>query len=340
VCLFVFWIPQFAEIIKNLALKFDSGTARQLANAHTIFNVSIGLVFLPFINLFAKVIYKILPEKEKPKTHEISTQYIKAAMLETPSLAIDLARAEMSRMAKLLGRMLNAIIIPFLSDERHISKHGKKDEETQLLIREIPTRDEFFPELTIFEGLDLREAKLDFIEEKISIYLTSIARGNISDEQTAEVFGMVSIVKDIESMGDIIHRNMIPLVARKKKIRYDFSIEGKEELLIYHSKVSKQIKLLEQAFKETNPNLAQQIMKKERKYLDLESKYRARHLKRIIMENEDSVETTEIHMELMDLMKQIVLYSSNIAQTYISTTSDSDTDHVQVEEIEEAANTI
>ena len=335
VCLFIFWIPQFAGIIKALAQNFGSGTARQLANAHTIFNVSLGLFFLPFIHIFAKIVYIILPEKEKPKSHEIVTQYIEESMLDTPSLAIDLARAEMSRMAKLLGRMLNAIIIPFLSDEDHISKEAGKGADAQLLVREIPKRDEIFPDLTLLEGLHLREAKIDFLEEKISIYLTNIARGNITEEQAAEVFGMVSIVKDMESMGDIIHRNMIPLIAKKKKLHYDFSTAGKEELLIYHSKVTKQINLLREAFHETDPEIAYQIMKKERKYLDLESKYRARHLKRIILKKEDSVETTEIHMELMDLMKQIVLYSANIAQTYIGTTPQIGVEHAHVDEIEE-----
>ncbi|MCK5348989.1 MAG: Na/Pi cotransporter family protein, partial [Desulfobacula sp.] len=331
VCLFIFWIPQFAGIIKALAQNFGSGTARQLANAHTIFNVSLGLFFLPFIHIFAKIVYIILPEKEKPKSHEIVTQYIEESMLDTPSLAIDLARAEMSRMAKLLGRMLNAIIIPFLSDEDHISKEAGKGADAQLLVREIPKRDEIFPDLTLLEGLHLREAKIDFLEEKISIYLTNIARGNITEEQAAEVFGMVSIVKDMESMGDIIHRNMIPLIAKKKKLHYDFSTAGKEELLIYHSKVTKQINLLREAFHETDPEIAYQIMKKERKYLDLESKYRARHLKRIVLKKEDSVETTGIHMELMDLMKQIVLYSANIAKTYIDTTPSTGVEHVHID---------
>jgi phosphate:Na+ symporter len=340
VCLFIFWIPQFADIIKTLALKFGSGTARQLANAHTIFNVSVGFVFLPFINVFSKVIYIILPEKEEPKTHEIVTQYIEDSMLETPPLAIDLARAEMSRMAKLLGRMLNSIIIPFLSDEDHVSKQAGKDDDLDYLIREIPKMDAIHPDLTLLEGLHLRETKIDFLEEKLSIYLTNIARGNITEEQAEEVFGMVSIVKDMESMGDIIHRNMIPLIAKKKRLHYDFSSEGKEELLIYHGKVSKQIRLLKQAFQETNPKIAQRIMKKERKYLDLESRYRARHLKRIILRKEDSIETTEIHMELMDLMKQIVLYSANIAQTYIGTTPEEDINHVHLDEVKEDSDII
>ncbi len=338
--LFIFWIPQFADMIRSLAQKFDSGTARQIANAHTIFNVSLALIFHQFTESVPKIIYCICPERKKQKSREIVTHYIEESLLKTPPLAIDLARAEMSRMAKLLGRMLNAIIIPFMSDEDYVSKQADDNDDARLLIEEIPKRDAIFPDLTLLDGLLLREEKINFLQKEISTYLTSIAQGNITEEQATEVFGMVSIVKDMESIGNIMDRNMIPLIAKKKKLHYDFPIEGKEELLIYHGKTSKQIKHLEEAFKETDLNIARRIMKKERKYLDLELKYRARHLKRKILKKEDSVETTEIHLELMDLMKQIVLYSSNIAKAYIDTTPEKGIEHIQIDEIEEEPNSV
>ena len=59
--------------------------------------------------------------------------------------------------------------------------------------------------------------------------------------------------------------------------------------------------------------------RKERKYLDLESQYRIRHLERIRHQRKESLETHTVHLELMDLMKQIIVYSSNIAQTFLTT---------------------
>ncbi|MCG8633622.1 MAG: Na/Pi cotransporter family protein [Desulfobacterales bacterium] len=333
--LFIFWIPQFSRLVVEIGDYFNSGTARDLANAHTLFNVSLGLVFLPFTPVFARIIYKLYPDKEVKAPSPLKTLYIEEAVLETPSLAIDLARAEMARMAKLLGRMLDAIIIPFLSDERHISTPDMSRDEHRMLLREIPRQDAYHKDMTLMEGLDLREEKIDFLQVKITAYLTRIAQGNITENQAKEVFGMVSIVKDIESMGDIIHRNMIPLIGKKKLLSYDFSPEGKEELLIYHGKVSKQVRLLRAGLKEPNTRLALKIMKKERKYLDLESIYRARHLERIILKNKNAIKTNAVHMELMDLMKQIVLYSANIAQTYFNTAPPDSDDHLSVTEQQE-----
>ena len=128
---------------------------------------------------------------------------------------------------------------------------------------------------------------------------------------------MISISNDMEFIADIIHRNMIPLISKKKELNIDFSDEGKEELLIYHEKVCKQLRLLKEAFAEINLEKAGEIMVEERKYMDLESQYRIKHLERVRHNKKESMQTHEVHMELMDLLKQIMVYSSNIAHTFL-----------------------
>ncbi len=320
VLLFILWIPEFAHFIRIIAEKFNSGIARQIANAHTLFNVSVAFVFLPFSVVFANLIIRILPAREDEKAIKLATWYIDDSVISTPAVAIDLSRAEISRMAKLLSRMLRAIIIPFMSDEKLIEKERIEKEELALLLKEIPKNDEIFPHLSLLGGVDMREEKIDYLEEKIGDYLVKIAQQDVSDNQATEVYGMISIIKDMESIGDIIHRNIMPLVTKKQALKMDFSKDGKEEIMIYHEKVRKQIDLLKDAFAERDPIKARKIMQKERKYLDLESRYRAQHLDRICHEKKESIETHEIHMELMDLLKQIIVYSSNIAKTFLTST--------------------
>jgi phosphate:Na+ symporter len=161
----------------------------------------------------------------------------------------------------------------------------------------------------------MREEKLDFLEERIVLYLRKIGQQELSDIQIQEVYGMVSIVNDIEGVGDIIEKNMIPLIAKKSALSADFSKEGKEEIEIFHTKMCKQVSRLKDAFSELDPKIAQRIISKEEKYADLETKYRTRHLERLYEEKEDSIETHEIHMELMDMLKQINVYIGNVAKT-------------------------
>ena len=318
VLLFVFWIPWFAEFIRMIAERFDSGTARQIANAHTIFNVALALIFLPFTEQFSRLVFKMLPIEEKPKDVIMTTKYLDEESISTPAIALDLARAEVARMAKLVWRMLASIIIPFMSDEKLIEKEVSDPEEKDFLLREIPRIDAWRTDLTLLQGIDMREDKIDFIEEKIREYLFKITARGVAPEQANEAFGMISIASDIESVADLIHRNMVPLIAKKKDLMIDFSEEGKEEILIYHQKVCRRIELLIESFMEMDLNAAREIMSSERTYLDLEEQYRARHLERIRQEQVASAKTHEIHMELMDLLKQIVVYSSNIAKTFLA----------------------
>jgi phosphate:Na+ symporter len=317
VMIFMFWIPTFAGLIRSLSFNFGTDIARQIANAHTIFNVGLALIFIPFTALFSRLLVWILPDKEEDISIKPRAMFLDEGSLSSPALAIELARRELSHMAGTLSRMLKAVIIPFMSDERLIRMKPLPKDEIELLIKEIPKRDERHPQLTILEGVDMREERLDYLNDRIGEFLIKISKKEISRDQANEVYGMISIASDMESIGDLIHRNLVKLLAKKRELDVDFSDEGKEELMIYHQKVCRQIDLLEQAFAERDLEKARMIMEGEKKYLDLEEQYRIRHLQRIRHERKDSISTHEVHMEMMDILKQIVVYSSNIAKTFL-----------------------
>ncbi len=300
VVLFIFWIPAFADMIRTIGAGVSSGTARDIANAHTVFNVSIGFLFLPATALFNRLIMTLLPERPSNPAFDLATRHIDDRQIFNPPVAIELARAEISRVALLLGRMQRAIIIPFFSAEER--------------------KDEIFPSLSLLDGIEMREKKINYLQKEIKTYLLKVGQQPLSEKQSDEIYAMISIVKDMESLGDLIHRNMVPLIPKKHALETDFSDEGREELMIYHEKVCQQLHLMKEAFAERNPEKARQIMLQERKYLDLESQYRIRHLQRLLCERCESLETHEVHMELMDLMKQIIVYSSNIAKTFVTAT--------------------
>jgi len=221
-------------------------------------------------------------------------------------------------MAEILARMLRGVIIPFMSDKKWImNEDGLTSEEKEALVKEIPVMDERYPNLTLFEALDMREEYVDFLNDRVREFLIKIAQHEPSAEQANEIYGMISIASDMESIGDLIHRNLLKLIEKKNMLDKDFSDEGKEEILIYHDKVCRHIDRLAEALAERNVEKATEIMSTERKYLDLEEQYRVLHLERVRLEKMSSVKTHEVHMELMDVLKQIIVYSSNIAKTFL-----------------------
>ena len=305
VVLFIFWIPVFADIIRWISPAAEGSgmgtltgaTPRQIANAHTLFNVSLAFLFLPFTSLFTKNIYKILPQKAEETALKPATWHIDESAISTPTLAINLARTEILRIVKIIGRMLEAVIHPFIKRESR--------------------QDLYYPQLSLVEGIKMREEKIDFLEEKVSHFLIKITRQELSDDDANEAFAMMSVVKDLESIGDIIDKTIIPLIAKKQVLTEDFSEQGKEEIITFHVKVSKQISRINEAISTFDIEKASNVMAKEAKYTTLESEYRIKHLKRVREELTESVSTHEIHMELMDLLKQINVYTASIAKTIV-----------------------
>ncbi len=302
VLLFIFWVPWFADIIRAISpasteVGMDNLSAvvpRQIANAHTIFNVGLAFMFIPFTGVFAKIILKIFPDVEDERDLTIATWHLDDSAIETPALALDLARSEIARMAKITGRMMNGFIKPFLKND--------------------PGMDRVHPQLTVMEGIEMRERKLDFLEKKIKKYLLQIGQEQLSDTQIAEVFGMITISSQMESIGDIMERNLRPLVTKKRALQLDFSDEGKKELVKYNLKVCKQFSRLEKTFSELDPNRAKKVMVKEEKYLNLEHQYRESHFQRLHAARQESVETDAIHTELLEMMKQINHHTGEIAK--------------------------
>jgi phosphate:Na+ symporter len=77
----------------------------------------------------------------------------------------------------------------------------------------------------------------------------------------------------------------------------------------------KQMSRLSEAFSKLNLEMAQKVLNKDIKYQNLEAEYRQAHLIRVQKEKTKSVATHEVHMELMDMLKQINVYIGNIAKT-------------------------
>ena len=287
---FVFWIPYFADFVKMIG----GEEARQIANAHTIFNIGTALIFIPFTGLTVKLITKILPDKLVPATHLV-TKYLDKKMLQNPVLAVDLVVAEIGRAVNIIIRMLEAVIIPFV--EKNLPK------------------DKYHPDLGLLEALDMREEEIDFLDHEITDFIMQLSRKELETERVAEIFAMLSVINDLESISDIIHREIIPLIEKKKMLETDFSKEGRKELLNYHGKVLKQMYRLAKVFKKRDALKAVKILVKGQKYSVLETKYINRHFKRIKHKVDKAVITHKVHSDLFDALRQISMYLGNIAGT-------------------------
>jgi phosphate:Na+ symporter len=111
---------------------------------------------------------------------------------------------------------------------------------------------------------------------------------------------------------------MIPLIDIKEALDKDFSKKGKNELLTYHENISKQISRLEHTFAEIDPEMARKTVLMEKKYIDLLSQYQSELLTRLTKEQKQPMKTHRVYWDLMDLLKQINVFTGNIAKTILT----------------------
>ncbi len=294
VLVFCFWIPTFADLVAQTT----DNVPRQIANAHTIFNIVSTMLFIPFAPFISRTIIRYFPDKEKLRNIEKpAILNLDEKVLSYPTAAINNAQAEISGVVGLTERVVGSLVPPFITDK------DQSDVEN--------------PELNLITGLHQRLEKIKYLNDNISNYLIKISQQDLTSHQSREVFALVSATNYLNSINDTVKLKFENLIGKKESLDEGFSDAGQEEILVYHAKLLKQIKRLNKYFVKYDRGKATKIMKKGKKYKGLEEKYRLEHFKRVSSNVSVSVATHQLHVELMDMLKQINTFIELIASTLL-----------------------
>lgn len=300
VAVFLFLIPWYADLVRMLSpVEGVPGTVipRQIANAHTLYNVFMAVMFLPLIPLWAKLLIRLIPDSPEETRRQPSVWYLTATALSTPSLALSYARAETARMNRILERMVGASLPA-------ITGSGS-------------ARDSVFAELSLIGGIRMREEKIDFIESKVSDYLIAISRQELGERESREVFALMTIVKDQESIGDSIEALLQKLPERTSKSSSALTAEGKADLRALHAFLCSEVAGLTGALQEMSAARASAIMHGADDFLVLAAAAEARHLQRL-RSLPESVMTHDRHMELLHAFEEMHHYCKSIARSIMN----------------------
>ncbi len=249
--------------------------ARQIANAHTFFNLGISLVFLPFTPLAARAIEAIVPDDQMGDT-PFHTRYLDERALDQPSLALGQATREALRMADVVQAMLRDTVTVFRTDN-------------QALLEEVETRDD----------------QADFLEREIKLFLARLGREAMGPELSRKEIGLISFIGNLENIGDIVDKNLMELARKKLYQARRFSEAGWAEILEFHGLVSKNLERAIAAFAANDKALAQEVLD-QRPFMRMrERELRESHLGRLRAGLAESIETSEIHLDVLTNLKRI-----------------------------------
>ena len=302
VLLFCFWIPTFADIISQTSQNIP----RQIANAHTIFNIIASVVFIPFTGFIAKTIIHYFPDKEVDRNIEKpAVLHLDDSLVSQPEAAINNAQAEIKGVVGLTERVVGTLVRPFIKGQDLIDIENTDQD--------------------LMSGMNQRIEKISFLNQKISDYLITASKSDLSSNQSKELFTLVSIVNYLSSMNDLIKVRFVSLVSKKEGINEDFSDTDQQEAIDYHKRLIKQVNRLDKFFIKFDKEKMEKIIIKGKENTDFEKKYKLDRIERMKTSLEVDIKSSEInqlHSQLMDMLKQVNIFINLIASSLIELESE------------------
>ena len=151
--------------------------SRYIANAHTLFNVVNALFFLMVLPYLAKVAVWITPQrKDEAELDELyKIKYMESGFIETPSVAIEQAKAEIIRMGELVKLMYDDVIDSL--EPRKLKELAKWRK---------------------------REDAVDLLQKEITKFLIKVGQKNVMPEESREISSLFRMTNNLERVGDSI----------------------------------------------------------------------------------------------------------------------------------------
>jgi phosphate:Na+ symporter len=242
--------------------------ARQIANAHTLFNLVVGVGGTLAAGGLAAVAARLLPERGET----VGPKYLRRSALEEPPMAVALALRETIRVSDHVGVMCEMAV-------RSIERAAWES-----------------------EPLAAREAKVDRLTQAVIDYLARLRHHTGSADQATE--RLLLTVTELEHVGDQIRR----LARREERLResgIEFSREGRAELAETGARVLARMRNAFTALATNDRTLARAVLEGRPELERFVAVMRLKHLGRLEDQLPESRASSGHHLEILTLFRQV-----------------------------------
>ena len=184
---------------------------------HTTFNILNVLLLVWFVPLISRTVIRMQPSKGETD-EEFHLEHIGVGLMQTAELSVLEAQKEVIKFGKITSKLYNMILE--LRKETDSKKFNK-----------------------LMERIKKYEDITDRMEVEIADYLAKAAQGEMSDSASFKVRSMISIINDMERIGDICYQMSIS-IERKKERKAEFTAESKKSIEGMLSEVQKALDIM------------------------------------------------------------------------------------------------
>ncbi len=258
---------------------------RQIANAHTIFNIGNTLIFIWFTGTLAWLVTKILPQERSTEAGEIQPRFLNLALLETPSLALDAARMEIVRMSGHVLPMVRqagpAVLNGSLQDLRQIHK---------------------------------LDHEVDVLHRAIVKFLGRLSREKMILGETESMQNYLSIATLFESIGDVVETGLVHV--GKQRIKRDVLVSMDTQKIINElaDKVVWALETATEAVDRGDESLAREVIDAKDELNRIADQISSRLVERLIAEDPHRTSTYRVESQLVENYQRIFYFTKRIAK--------------------------
>ena len=294
VLLWVLFIPQLADFIVAISpsspelsgkARMAADIPRQIANAHTVFNVANTLLFISFTTLFARLAEKLVPERAPKAGVIIEPEFLDEAALTAPSIALQQVRLELGRVGEIALGMLQDI------------EPALRDRDRKRL-----------------ENIARRDDEVDILEAEILNYLGKLRRGSLTEQEGLEFQGLMMATDNLESLADIIETDIVSLARRAVDMESASGEETRKMLLEVYTTVIKAVELTVRAIRDNDQRAAESVMMMKDDIREQSERLLARKATRLKVDDPDYLDRVRLEMSFVDHLRHIYTLAKRIAK--------------------------
>lgn len=258
---------------------------------HIALNLALLCLALPLVRPTVALMERLVPRHLESDAPSV-TALDRAALDHTP-LALACARRELLRMAETVQAMLVPVI--------HLLRAW--DDE-------------------VARTIEMREQSIDRMHFETKIYVSQLREKNLSPEEEKKTLEIVTMANSLEEAGDRIAVNLVSLARKMRDEALSFSDQGLADVAHFHDQVVTNGQLALSVLTTGDVEAALQLVAEKDRLRVEEQRLQERHLKRLQERATASIETTNIHQEVLRLLKQINASLSYLAYPIAEETGD------------------
>jgi phosphate:Na+ symporter len=266
---------------------------RQVANAHSIFNATCAILFLPLISQVARFVYWLVPDKPLPEVEEIRPKYLSDLLFHTPSLALDAARHEIKRLGKRVDLMNTAMLPAVMNGDR----------ESLQAVREM-------------------DEEVDVLYKHIVNYLGEVSKMQLNEYQTQKMLKLMSAANDLEHIGDVIEVNLVELGEQRIKQGFKISQATQQVMATFHVVVSDALKAAVRAVVDEDKVYAMRVLSMSADLNRLGEQADQHQAQRLVSEDSGKFEAYSVEIDIIEKLKRIFYHAKRMAKSVVELEED------------------